>query len=131
MLTALEGALPTEGAVPSRLAQATPRTRRQPLLTLLFLPAVGLQRTCDLRGYTGDALALLTGRRRAYGFWWVERFLAQVAHAGGAEMLTDALAEWTAQLWQAIVQGPGLPPPAFYVDGHKEPVYTEHLIPRG
>jgi hypothetical protein len=38
------------------------------LLTLLFLGAVGLHRTWDLRGYTADGLALLTGRKRAYGF---------------------------------------------------------------
>jgi hypothetical protein len=38
------------------------------LLTLLFLEAVGLQRTWDLRGYTGQALALLTDRHRAYGY---------------------------------------------------------------
>lgn len=79
VLAALEGALPTDEVVPARLARATPQTRRQSLLTLLFLPVVGLQRTRDLRGYIGDALALLTGQRRAYGFWWVERFLAQVA----------------------------------------------------
>jgi hypothetical protein len=29
------------------------------VLTLLFLGVVGLRRTWDLRGYTGDALALL------------------------------------------------------------------------
>ncbi len=28
-------------------------------------------------------------------------------------------------------QEPGHPPPAFYLDGHKKPVYTDHLIPRG
>lgn len=100
-------------------------------MTLLFLPAVGLRRTCDLRHYSGDALALLAGRRRAYGFWWVERFLSQVARAGGAETLTDALARWTARLWQAGELEPGMPPPAFYVGGHKKPVYSDHLIPRG
>ncbi len=123
LLATLEGALPTDGAVPSRLGQTTPRTRRQSILTPLFLPAVGLRRTSDLRRYTRDALALLTGRRRAYVFWWVERLLALVAYADGAEMLTDALAEWTAQLWQALAQEPGLHTPAFYVDGHKKPVH--------
>jgi len=34
------------------------------VLTLLFLGVVGLRRTWDLRGYTGDALALLSGRKR-------------------------------------------------------------------
>jgi hypothetical protein len=46
------------------------------LLTLLFLQAVGLQRTWDLRGYSGQALALLTGRDRTYGYRHTERFLA-------------------------------------------------------
>jgi len=131
LLPALEAALPTGATVPARLRLTTPTTRRQSLLTLLFLPAVGLRRTHDLRSYSGAALALLTGRRRAYGFWWAERFLAQVARAGGADPLTEALAAWTAQLWQAFAQEPGQPPPAFYVDGHKKPVYTAHLIPRG
>jgi hypothetical protein len=131
LLAALEDALPTGAAVPARLRQTTPTTRRQSLLTLLFLSAVGLRRTHDLRSYSGVALALLTGRRRVYGFWWVERFLAQMARAGGAELLTDALAQWTAQLWQVFAQKAGYPQPAFYVDGHKKPVYTDHLIPRG
>ena len=82
LLAALEGALPTGVIASPRLAQTRPKTRRQSLLTLLFLPVVGLRRTCDLRRYTGDGLALLTGRRRAYGFWWVERFLSEVARAG-------------------------------------------------
>jgi hypothetical protein len=45
------------------------------LLTLLFLGAVELQRTWDLRGYTADGLALLTGRMRAYGYRYTEVFL--------------------------------------------------------
>ena len=49
--------------------------RRRLLLTLLFLGAVGLQRTWDLRGYTADGLALLTGRMRAYGYRNTEAFL--------------------------------------------------------
>jgi len=114
-----------------RLAHATPATRRQSLLTLLFLGAVGLRRTWDLRGYTGDALAWLSERRRAYGFWHIERFLSHIARAGGDEALTDALARWTARLWLEQQPEPGQPPPAFYVDGHKKPVYTDHLIPRG
>jgi hypothetical protein len=76
-------------------------------------------------------LALLTGRRRAYGYFQCERFLAQVARAGGDEALTDALARWTSTLWLEQEPEPGQPPPAFYLDGHKKPVYTDHLIPRG
>src|SRR2546425_630915 len=94
LISALSQALPTDARAPRRLAHAKLITRRQSLLTLLFLPAVGLQRPCDLSRYTGDALGLLTGRRRAYGFWQVERFLSQVARSGGDETLTDALAAW-------------------------------------
>ncbi len=51
-----------------RLAHHQSATVRCQLLTLLFLEAVGLRRTWDLRGYTGQALASLTGRRLAYGY---------------------------------------------------------------
>jgi hypothetical protein len=84
-----------------------------------------------LRGYTGEALARLSGRRRAYSFWHTERFLSQVARAGGDEALTNALARWTSRLWLEEPQEPDQPPPAFYLDGHTKPVYTDHLIPRG
>ena len=50
--------------------------RRRLLLTLLFLGAVGIPRTWDLRGYTADGLALLTGRTRAYGYRYTETFLS-------------------------------------------------------
>ena len=60
------------------------------VLTLLFLAAVGLRRSWDLRGYSGEALGMLTGRQRAYGYAHVERFLTHVAAAGGAEVLTNA-----------------------------------------
>ena len=78
---------------PSRFAHLSSPSRRSLLLTLLFLGAVGLQRTWDLRGYAGDALGLLTNRTRAYGYWHTERFLSQMAQANGADSLTDALAE--------------------------------------
>src|SRR6185312_3360197 len=90
LLSALEDALPRGEQTAHRLTHATPPTRRQSLLTLLFLGAVGLQRTCDLKRYTGDALGLLTGRKLAYGFWQTERFLSQIARAGGDQTLTDA-----------------------------------------
>jgi hypothetical protein len=106
--------------------------RQRLLLTLLFLGAVGLHRTWDLRSYTGDGLALLTGGKRAYGYRSTEAFLSQVAHAGGAEDFTDALARWTTQLWHAPDER--AEPPSrlsYYVDGHRKPVYTDALIPRG
>jgi len=71
LLTSLETALSPSllTADPSlRLAHSQPATLRSQLLTLLFLEAVGLQRTWNLRGYTGQALALLTGRHQALGY---------------------------------------------------------------
>ncbi len=97
----------------------------------MFLPAVGLKRSCDLRGYTGDALALLTGRQRAYGYRHTERFLSAVARASGAETLTDALANWTAKLWRPGLRPVQEPPRAYYVDGHRKAVHSDKLIPRG
>jgi len=101
------------------------------LLTLLFLGAVELRRTWDLRGYTGDGLALLTARKRAYGYRYTEEFLVRIAQAGGAECLTDTLARWTAHLWKIQDTSKDAFPSAFYVDGHRKPVYSDVLIPRG
>jgi hypothetical protein len=101
------------------------------LLTLLFLGAVELRRPWDLRSYTGDGLALLTARKRAYGYRYTEEFLARIAQAGSAECLTDTLAHWTAQLWKSQDSSKEALPSAFYVDGHRKPVYTDVLIPRG
>jgi hypothetical protein len=95
---------------------------------------VGLQRTWDLRGYTADGLALLTGRARAYGYRYTEAFLSQIAHANGAEHLTNTLACWTAQLWHPTEDtGEDEYPFALtgYIDGPRKPVYSEVLIPRG
>ena len=126
-------ALPTESATARPpLAGSSAALRQRLLLTLLFLGAVGLHCTWDLRGYTADGLALLTGRRQAYGYRYTEAFLSQVAHSDGAERLTDALARWTTQLWQASDETPE-PPRSLtcYIDGHCKPVYTDALIPRG
>jgi hypothetical protein len=98
-------------------------TRSKLLQTLWLLGAIGLERTSDLRSYTGDALGLLVGRERAYGYFHTERFLTQLARNGAAEHLTDALGKWTTHLWQETA--------CFDVDGHRKPVYTAHLIPRG
>ncbi len=100
-------------------------------MTLLCLPAVGLNRTRDLRGYTGDALALLTGRTQAYSYRHTERFLSAVARAGGAERMTDALTQWAARLWHPGPRLADASPPAYYVDGHRKAVHSERLIPRG
>jgi len=118
-------------ALPTGLSHTTAVSRRQLLSTLLFLGAVGLRRLWDLRGYAGDALALLTGRRRAYGYRHAERFLAELADQGGAEQLTDRLAAWTGRLWRPGPRPVEEPPPSFYIDGHHKAVYADHLIPRG
>ncbi len=132
LIEALEAALPEDlPADNGRRHYNNLDSRRALLLTLLFLPAVGLRRTHDLRGYTGDALALLTCRTRAYSYRHTERFLSAVAGAGGAETLTDALAEWTARLWQPGPRVFADQPPAYYVDGHRKAVHSNKLIPRG
>ena len=115
----------------SRLAHLSSTSRQSLLRTLLFLGVVGLSRNWDLRSYTGDALGLLTDRSRAYGYWQIERFLSQMAQAHGADICTDALAEWTTRLWQLSAPKETDQSAIFYVDGHRKPVYTDALIPRG
>ena len=133
LLTQLREALPT-AMTPAHppLAGSSVGVHQRLLLTLLFLGAVGLHRTWDLRSYTGDGLALLTGRQRAYGYRYTETFLSQVAHAGGAERLTDALARWTTDLWHVGAEDfDGYRSLTCYVDGHHKPVYSDMLVPRG
>jgi hypothetical protein len=132
LFVALETALTAcTPASHSRLKQLSISSRRMLLSTLLFLGVVGLRRTWDLRGYASDALGLLAGRKHAYGYCHLERFLAEAAQANGAETLTDALANWTTQLWQPPAHRRLDQPVTFYVDGHRKPVYTDVLIPRG
>ena len=133
-LAQLEAALAPKilTAAPSlRLARLQPATLRRQLLTLLFLEAVGLRRTWDLRGYSGQALALLTNRRLSYGYRHIERFLAELARVGADEVLTQALAGWTASLWKPQPALEDSPVPVYYIDGHRKAVYTDSLIPRG
>ncbi len=141
LLTQLEQALPPSPAPPAPpylpLAGSA-AVRRRLLLTLLFLGTVGLHRPWDLRGYTADGLALLTGRTRAYGYRYTEAFVSQIARADGAERFTNALACWTTRLWHAptgeLEETGGTEQPhalTCYVDGHRKPVYSEVLIPRG
>ncbi len=133
LITRLCETLPTECATARPpLVSSSAAVRQRLLLTLLFLGAVGLQRTWDLRGYTADGLALLSGRTRAYGYRFTEAFLSQVAYCDGAECLTDALARWTTQLWHAGDETPEQSRSlTCYIDGHRKPVYTDALIPRG
>ncbi len=132
LISTLTNALPTP-APTTRLGRMGHATIRALLLTLLFLATAGLRRTWDLRSYTGDALALLTGRLWAYGYRHVERFLALLARAGAAEPLTDALACWTTQLWQpeAPTGEVADQPLYYYIDGHRKPVYSDDRLPRG
>ena len=132
LLSQLEEVLPMK---PPSLPEPSPHhlfyPRRSLLLTLLFLPAVGLHRFWDLRSYTGQQLALLTGRPHPYSYRHTERFLLQLSAAQADQALTEALARWTAAVWQVGERSPGASPPHFYVDGHRKPVYTETLLPRG
>ncbi len=124
--TAIASCKPT---TPQSLLSSSPHCLRQLMLTLLFLPLSGLRRTHDLRGYTADALAVVTGRHRAYGYCHTERFLSQFAKAEGAETLTTALGSWTTHLWEESLQQEVAP--CLYIDGHRKPVYADSLIPRG
>jgi hypothetical protein len=57
LLSQLEAAIvPASPAHAPPLLVSSQRSRRQLALTLLFLNAVGLRRTRDLRGYTGRVL---------------------------------------------------------------------------
>lgn len=99
LLTQLEQALPP-ARDPHRLPLAgCPAVRRRLVFTLLFLGVSGLQRTWDLRGYTAEGLALLTGRTRASSYRYTETFLSQVARADGAERFTEMLGSWATHLW--------------------------------
>ncbi len=133
LLTQLENALPQDAPSPRPpLAGSSTVVRRRLLLTLLFLGAVGLHRTWDLRSYTGEGLARLSGRKRAYGYRYTEAFLSQLASVGGAESFTDALARWTTDLWHPKAEShDGHGPLTCYIDGHRKPVYSDVLIPRG
>ena len=65
LITQLCEALPTKSATARPpLVGSSAVLHQRLLLTLLFLGIVGLQRTWDLRDYTADGLALLTGRGR-------------------------------------------------------------------
>src|SRR5947209_4002076 len=127
--TAIASCQPTTA---QSLLSSSSHCLHQLLLTLLFLPLGSLHRTHDLRSYTGDALAVVTGRHRAYGYCHTERFLSQLAKANGSEALTTALGSWTTHLWEEGLQNAGEEAaPCFYIDGHRKPVYADGLIPRG
>jgi hypothetical protein len=134
LLSQLEAVLPMK---PRSLREPEPSPQRlfppqrSLLLTLLFLPAVGLHRFWELRSYTGGELAVLTGRSHPYSYRHTERFLLQLSAAQADQALTQALARWTAAVWQVEERTRGAPSSSFYVDGHRKPVYTETLIPRG
>jgi hypothetical protein len=134
LLSQLEDVLPMKQQNSSGSQPSPPRLfhpQRSLLLTLLFLPAVGLHRFWDLRSYTGRELALLTGRPHPYSYRHTERFLLILAAAQADQALTEALARWTAAVWQGGERSREASFSSFYVDGHRKTVYTESLIPRG
>jgi hypothetical protein len=134
LLSQLEEVLPMKQrslCVPEPLPQPHFLPQRSLLLTLLFLPVVGLRRFWDLRSYTGGELTVLTGRPHPYSYRHTERFLLQLSAVGADQTLTEALARWTAAIWRVGERCREVSSPHFYVDGHRKPVYTETLIPRG
>jgi hypothetical protein len=134
LLSQLEDVLPMKQQSSSGSQPSPPRLfhpQRSLLLTLLFLPAVGLHRFWDLRSYTGRELALLTGRPHPSSYRHTERFLLALAAAQADQALTEALARWTAAVWQGGERSREASSSSFYVDGHRKTVYTESLIPRG
>ena len=59
-------------------------------------------------------------------------FVERRARADGADRLTDALASWTMHLWHPPAEGTESPLMlTCYVDGHRKPVYSDVLLPRG
>ena len=103
LLSQLEDVLPMKQPS-SAVSQPSPQRlfhpHRRLLLTLLFLPAVGLHRFWELRSYTGPELARLSGRAHPYSYRHTERFLLQLSSAQADQPLTKALARWTTTLWQ-------------------------------
>jgi hypothetical protein len=134
LLSHLEAVLPRKQPC-SQASHPAPQRfvhpQRNLLLTLVFLPAVGLHRLWELRSYTGQELGLLTGRARPYSYRHTERFLLRLASAHADHALTTALARWTATLWQVHTRSQEAAAPPVYVDGHRKAVYTATLIPRG
>jgi hypothetical protein len=133
LLSQLEEVLPMKrpsSSEPKPSPQRLFHPQRSLLLTLLFLPAVGLHRFWELRSYTGGELAVLTGRPHPYSYRHTERFLLQLSATHADRALTEALARWTAAVWQ-VEKRSREASSSFYVDGHRKPVYTETLIPRG
>jgi hypothetical protein len=102
LISAFQMALPT-AAPTTRFGRMGHAVLRALLLTLRFLPVAGLRRTWDLRSYTGDTLALLTGRGWAYGYRHVEHFLA------GSPVPVPPLA--SPMRWPAGRRSSGIPPP--------------------
>ena len=95
LLPQLEDVLPMKQQSASMSKPSPPRLfhpQRSLLLTLLFLPAVGLHRFWELRSYTGGELAVLTGRSQPYSYRHTERFLLQLSAAQADQALTQAQA---------------------------------------
>ncbi len=61
-------------------------------------------------------------------------FVERRARSDGAERFTDALASWATQLWHSTGETERTEQPhtlTCYVDGHRKPVYSDVLLPRG
>jgi hypothetical protein len=110
---------------PVNKGRTTSDSQQQLLQTLLFMPAVQVYRSYDLRSYSGDGLALLSERSRAFGYVHSERFLSQLARSGASETSTDSLSAWSSDLWHPNEDS------LYYVDGHHKPVHSRLRLPRG
>jgi hypothetical protein len=111
LLSQLEEALPMKQQI-SCVSRFSPHQlfppQRSLLLTLLFLPAVGLRRFWDLCSYTGRELALLTGRAYPYSsFSHVGAFVPLTVDRQGRVLRDVAPAQFVlARCGSAIASSP-------------------------
>jgi hypothetical protein len=102
----------------------------------LFDPALsGCSRVAPYLGFAqlhGRWISLADSKKASLRLSLHRRILgAHCGIAGCAECLTNILARWTAHLWKIQDTSQEAFPSAFYVDGHRKPVYSDVLIPGG
>jgi len=125
-----------EHTVERREGEATLRgmssqtTRERHLLTLLTMPVLGLFKPCDLNGYSGTALCLLTGRHRPYSADEMDHFILSCIRVGWTESLTADVAGWATQLWATDAPQATEAPAYLYWDWHVKVVYSAYHLPR-
>lgn len=100
------------------------------LLTLLLMPALGLNKPKALKTYSGTVLGLATGRQRPYSADEMEHFILNCVRVGWTEPLTAAVAGWATQLWASRAPNETEAPAYLYWDWHVKAVYSDYRIPR-